>query len=163
VINNAFKTFEKLFSNHYEIVNLNKLIPYNHVFKKPFGGFYINDKEIGRYAQENNCKAYLIVYYAETEMNFTFLTPIPGLNNNLFKITLIEKPIKKENGFVIHSNCSLYGYLFNSENKSIIKRSHTVLESYNSYISNGNFTESDIDTYSRFLSQITNTMFDGIK
>ncbi|OJU47981.1 MAG: hypothetical protein BGN96_05530 [Bacteroidales bacterium 45-6] len=116
VIQNSFDTFEKLLGEKHKIVNLNNVIPYQKAFKKPFASFYINDKMIGEYAKANDCKTYLIVYYAETETNFSFVFPAPGLNRS-FLITAIGSPKKNDKGFVMHSSCSLYGWLFNTEKR----------------------------------------------
>lgn len=160
VIQNSFDTFESLLGEKYKIVNLNNLVQYKKAFKKPFGGFYINDKMIGECAKENNCKTYLIVYYAETETNFSFILPAPGLNKS-FLITAIGSPQKNSRGFVMHSNCSLYGWLVNTEKNKIIKRSHSALEPYKNYIKN-NSGGSDATNYALFLSQITKNMFSGL-
>lgn len=162
VIQNSFDTFEKLLGSRYKILNLNNIVPYDKVFKKPFGSFYINDKKIGEYAKANNCNTYLIVYYAETEVNFSFILPDIGLNKS-FLITYMGNPKKRENGFVMHSNCSLYGWLFRTDDRKAIKRSHSVLEAFDDYVDIRNTKEPDITIYALFLSQITNKMFYGLK
>jgi hypothetical protein len=163
VINKAFATFEELFGDKYKIVNLNNQIPYSAAFKKYFGSFYINDKAIGKYAVVNNCKTYLIVYYAETDMNFTFILSPFGMHGNSYIISFTERPFSTDDGYTLHSSCSLYGWLYKTETKKKIKRSHAVLESFDDFISQANLDKPTTDNYSFFLSQITKKMFISLK
>ncbi len=162
VIQNSFDTFDRLLGEKHKIVNLNNVVPYPKAFKKLFASFYINDKMIGQYARANNCKTYLIVYYAETETNFSFIFPAPGLNRS-FLVTATGGAKKNDKGFVMHSSCSLYGWLFNAENRKTIKRSHSVLEPYEYDTNKNSSSESDVSNYASFLYRITYKMFNGLK
>jgi hypothetical protein len=124
----------------YEPRPLNVTLKREEVFRKYPATFYINEQKIAAIAKESGSASVLIVYFAY----------------------IGQRP--SESRFYSDLSCSLYGWLIDSKDGSVIANSHTKLNSYQSFLAeNPSATTLAADlSYRHFLEAITFTMFGGM-
>jgi hypothetical protein len=124
----------------YESRPLNTTLNREDVFTKYPLSFYINENKIAAAAKANGSASALIVYFAYTGQRPT------------------------EDRFYSDVRCSLYAWLIDSNDASVIAHSHTELNSYQRFLATypSTTTLAADKSYQRFLEFITFAMFGGI-
>jgi hypothetical protein len=121
---------------------LNRFIKPEDVFTKTFVSFSIDEDKIANIARQQGCSTVLIVYYAYTGKVTTLGT---GLN--------------------VYGSCSLYGWLVDTKDSSMISSSHTALNSLNQFLKNAPVdlqSRPAGEIYREFLRSMAYNMFAGI-
>jgi hypothetical protein len=150
VIDLANETLSQLLLK-YDVKLLNSKVPYDKAFRKPFGGFYINEKLIADIAKTEDCNSVLIVYYAVSSLNFI---PLPGM-----MVMYDDKSLRDNDNMRLHSRCSLYGWLVSAHTAKIITKSHSVLNPFEVQVDDKSDRQKLGKDYRQYLKTITQDMF----
>ncbi len=153
VVDLSTDVLSMLLKDKYGIRPLNDKIPYDEVFKKYLGSFYINEKKIAQIAKQEGCSSCLIVYYAVAELHVVIMAS-PGIF-----IAISEYPLKGDNDMTLHMRCSLYGWLISTDDARVLSKSHSILSPFSGYIRDKQNKEQLFEDYVAYMTGITKEMF----
>jgi hypothetical protein len=167
VINLSSQTIsDVLIKQGYSPVILNTYMPHDQVFKKYLGAFNIDEKIVAKIAKEKNCDYFLILYYANANVNLIpdtqdiIMSGLFGASYAVFKLLNSSEIATTEDNLKVHSSVSLYGWLFRTEDISKISASHSPLISFRDFITKNNVVSEPIDkNYYNFYQKVTVDMF----